>query len=358
MAKPPENHSPAVIGRNDPCPCGSGKKYKKCCLESDAAVQANKLSPDQLSPWSRDAVEALKNEWTDDKVACLGTAEIVTRLEELGIDGCETTFVEMTGGRTAAMSIFGDWVGSLTTPPEEGDEDFMRLAACELWKRYRPEHPSAEMIDGWVIEGYQRLEANKEGEVADVWLRLWEHVRLKIEPWMTTYSAADPVFEISQFFGIWIQDFIMVIGNESINSAKYTEIGIRLIGEVLHQFVDESLDAVLNLRCDLGRLLCRAGRCEEGQAMFQAIINEHPEQSCGYIELADELGRAKQEDADIPRAIALLEQALAYPVIDAADWHVEDRLADLRQELGRRTLSILGLKFSASKRVADCPPFD
>jgi len=20
------------IGRNDPCPCGSGKKYKKCCM--------------------------------------------------------------------------------------------------------------------------------------------------------------------------------------------------------------------------------------------------------------------------------------------------------------------------------------
>jgi hypothetical protein len=23
------------VGRNDPCPCGSGKKYKKCCLEAD-----------------------------------------------------------------------------------------------------------------------------------------------------------------------------------------------------------------------------------------------------------------------------------------------------------------------------------
>ena len=23
---------PAKVGRNDPCPCGSGKKYKKCCL--------------------------------------------------------------------------------------------------------------------------------------------------------------------------------------------------------------------------------------------------------------------------------------------------------------------------------------
>jgi len=24
-------HSGRTVGRNDPCPCGSGKKYKKCC---------------------------------------------------------------------------------------------------------------------------------------------------------------------------------------------------------------------------------------------------------------------------------------------------------------------------------------
>ena len=24
---------PGKVGRNDPCPCGSGKKYKKCCLQ-------------------------------------------------------------------------------------------------------------------------------------------------------------------------------------------------------------------------------------------------------------------------------------------------------------------------------------
>jgi hypothetical protein len=23
------------IGRNEPCPCGSGKKYKKCCYDKD-----------------------------------------------------------------------------------------------------------------------------------------------------------------------------------------------------------------------------------------------------------------------------------------------------------------------------------
>ncbi|MCD7809005.1 MAG: DUF1186 domain-containing protein, partial [Erysipelotrichaceae bacterium] len=26
------------IGRNDPCPCGSGKKYKKCCMHKDAKL--------------------------------------------------------------------------------------------------------------------------------------------------------------------------------------------------------------------------------------------------------------------------------------------------------------------------------
>ena len=30
-SKPVTRETPKV-GRNDPCPCGSGKKYKKCCL--------------------------------------------------------------------------------------------------------------------------------------------------------------------------------------------------------------------------------------------------------------------------------------------------------------------------------------
>ncbi|MGA7454642.1 MAG: SEC-C metal-binding domain-containing protein [Rhodoplanes sp.] len=34
MAKP---------GRNDPCPCGSGKKYKKCCLTNDEAAENERL---------------------------------------------------------------------------------------------------------------------------------------------------------------------------------------------------------------------------------------------------------------------------------------------------------------------------
>lgn len=35
------------VGRNDPCPCGSGKKYKKCC---ETAVKQKKFHAELLTP--------------------------------------------------------------------------------------------------------------------------------------------------------------------------------------------------------------------------------------------------------------------------------------------------------------------
>ncbi|MEI6531249.1 MAG: SEC-C metal-binding domain-containing protein [Chlamydiota bacterium] len=29
-----------TVGRNDPCPCGSGKKYKTCCLGKKRKINA------------------------------------------------------------------------------------------------------------------------------------------------------------------------------------------------------------------------------------------------------------------------------------------------------------------------------
>jgi hypothetical protein len=38
LIKPPRRHNAplAKLGRNDPCPCGSGKKYKRCCWPNSA----------------------------------------------------------------------------------------------------------------------------------------------------------------------------------------------------------------------------------------------------------------------------------------------------------------------------------
>lgn len=48
-------------GRNDPCPCGSGKKYKKCCLsldESERRASAKDGASDAPLPAPRPAMAA------------------------------------------------------------------------------------------------------------------------------------------------------------------------------------------------------------------------------------------------------------------------------------------------------------
>jgi hypothetical protein len=38
-----------AIGRNDPCPCGSGKKYKKCCLAETTVISTEEFQYQRLS---------------------------------------------------------------------------------------------------------------------------------------------------------------------------------------------------------------------------------------------------------------------------------------------------------------------
>lgn len=48
------------IGRNDPCPCGSGLKYKKCCLTRE--LDAELLYEKELDEWvKRDLEQGEKN---------------------------------------------------------------------------------------------------------------------------------------------------------------------------------------------------------------------------------------------------------------------------------------------------------
>ncbi|WP_226669002.1 SEC-C metal-binding domain-containing protein [Microbulbifer aggregans] len=36
------------VGRNDPCHCGSGKKYKKCCLSADSAANSEAIAKENI----------------------------------------------------------------------------------------------------------------------------------------------------------------------------------------------------------------------------------------------------------------------------------------------------------------------
>ncbi|MBW1916211.1 MAG: SEC-C domain-containing protein, partial [Deltaproteobacteria bacterium] len=52
------------IGRNDPCPCGSGLKYKRCCLGKDLAgsenIKQKYLREHKIRLKERGDIEAIK----------------------------------------------------------------------------------------------------------------------------------------------------------------------------------------------------------------------------------------------------------------------------------------------------------
>ncbi len=50
----------AHIGRNDPCPCGSGKKYKKCCYLLDGPTPTSPIDQDFVDELNIDSAEILE----------------------------------------------------------------------------------------------------------------------------------------------------------------------------------------------------------------------------------------------------------------------------------------------------------
>lgn len=49
-------------GRNDPCPCGSGKKYKHCCLEQDRATELAPIIAQRVALQAQAANQAAQRE--------------------------------------------------------------------------------------------------------------------------------------------------------------------------------------------------------------------------------------------------------------------------------------------------------
>ena len=91
------------IGRNDPCPCGSGRKYKHCCLPSDEAAHAPfraDAGADGMGPLSEEEARQMMLAQTD----FASTGELDAAMKEYR-EHCESlpdhvtppTFMEFLG---------------------------------------------------------------------------------------------------------------------------------------------------------------------------------------------------------------------------------------------------------------------
>lgn len=122
-------------GRNDPCPCGSGKKYKKCCLSRDSAAGPKVVeSPEPAGGTDRDHGRA----------GVLHVPEALTPAQ----------------AREYAERL-DRWADAARGAVDEG-----RLEEAEtLADRLRAEYP--DQIDGHVVRAMVRVKQDRWTEAAE-----------------------------------------------------------------------------------------------------------------------------------------------------------------------------------------------
>ncbi|WP_179295432.1 SEC-C domain-containing protein [Bacillus sp. FJAT-45350] len=54
-----------IVNRNEPCPCGSGKKFKKCCLKNENVIQLSKVKEERFFTQKKNLVDKLREFFTE-----------------------------------------------------------------------------------------------------------------------------------------------------------------------------------------------------------------------------------------------------------------------------------------------------
>ena len=123
-------------GRNDPCPCGSGKKYKHCCLRNDEAAASAALA---------------------ELAAARAAQDSHRHHSHVGCDFCDHEEDELTHDSNAVIDLI-----------KAGELDQAEAAARELLVRYPEVHDGYDRL-GMVYEarGDQKQAADCYRQVID-----------------------------------------------------------------------------------------------------------------------------------------------------------------------------------------------
>jgi len=146
----------AKIGRNDPCPCGSGKKYKQCCLAKDE--EAERVALAATAPAPRKQVRNV-------------AAEIAQRLAA-AYDGDDTED-ELTIASNAAVDLV-----------HAGKLDEAEQAARDLLERFPDVH------DGWDRLGMVYEARGDNQNAADCYRKVIDFIRAHPDNYDPDFEAA------------------------------------------------------------------------------------------------------------------------------------------------------------------------
>ena len=236
------------IGRNNPCLCGSGKKYKHCCLGSKVTTMKRTASKSEAPAISRLAIMRIELKlqdnpkqleqvgkeigkkysgdkdidfkdfvlrmWNLDKVRKMSTSEIIEKLESMHVDFEIERFKKQAQNYISAIQLAEDQYYTQNFHAQDQDEDFIWLAIIELWNRIIPEKFNAEMIDDLIQEGYEDIENQNYGDGIEKWEKAWNMIISIVPPHVKSVTDADKFIPgLTQYLFNWCQDFEVELGN-------------------------------------------------------------------------------------------------------------------------------------------------
>lgn len=309
------------VGRNDPCPCGSGKKYKKCCIDKPLP----KMEHNSFKLF-------LNNFWTYDAANNMSTEEIIEKLHSMGIVFEKEAFLKDAEKFYSAEQLSENWFNNFKVTAVGRDEDFPWVAAWVLWERMVPENKmSMEQMADLIDKGFEKLNVNDPRGACDIWLRVWEAIKYRSKPELKTLEYLEKQYEGSFFVRNFCQDLEIELHNAGLQDPRFFEKRIKYCREFCSLFPDEDEMIIHNMRRAIIESFIWLNNFDEAKKGLDNLVNDYPNNPWSYIEYGDMYWFGDDFIKDPMKAKEFYDKALKV----AKDKHdiiaIEERLEDLNQ---------------------------
>jgi hypothetical protein len=370
------------VGRNDPCPCGSGKKYKKCCLgkvedEGEGSLEEtlqeinrplNRLALDRFdqevledpetqkrvstvikktkmpgAPFQdlRSFQEYISKKWSRKKLKMMQASEIIGKLSSMNVNFNECLFKEQIQNHVSAIRLSEDhyytqnWRGK-----DDLDEDFIWLAITELWDRLSPEKPNVEQIDYLMQEGFVDIEKNNYKGGLEKWGKTWDMIKSVVPKTLRSVEEVDAFFDVlTQSVSNWCQDYEIELHNGAIREGSaFWEKRISYCHAFCQIFPDSDEEIIQNMMIGEGESYTALRNFDAADRVFYELVRKFPCNAWNYIAWGDQYFYSDDADEqDFDKAEKMYRLGLAYCILDRED--IQERLYDLDLERKKLTAS-------------------
>jgi hypothetical protein len=304
------------IRRNDPCPCGSGKTYKKCCMgQSFRGIPKYQVA--RTIHWSREEIRTFS------------TTRIIQKLRSFGIDFQQETFLQDTQHYTSAEALAQHWAAQYQITAFGLDGDFPWMACLILWERLAPDVVNVEQLDSAMQQGYDLLRTEGSVAACTVWLNVWEQLKPHFSPTITAIEQSETIFSGMQSLYNWCQDVEIELSNAGHHDPTFHQKRLTYCQEFCTFFPESEPLILVNMYRAVAESHLHLGDVTQADACFASLVEQFPTSPWGYIGWGD-MYRGFPISAvppDYERAKRIYRMALEHGVEE--EQYVQERLTAL-----------------------------